>query len=167
MANLRVFVVDKFSTFIDKNYAINIEKSIFNWTIKQAKKTSTLPAWENKLFKDHYKRKYVSILYNFNNNTNNLKDRIISGEVKTKTIAFLKPYEIHPSGPYATTIEEHKVSDYKKQLAGDASMECKGMFQCARCKLYKTTYYQLQTRSADEPMTTFVTCFNCNKKWKF
>ena len=30
----------------------------------------------------------------------------------------------------------------------------------------KCTYYQLQTRSADEPMTTFITCLNCNNKWK-
>ncbi|KAI6698696.1 hypothetical protein NL676_018815 [Syzygium grande] len=31
-------------------------------------------------------------------------------------------------------------------------------FKCGRCGQRKTTYYQLQTRSADEPMTTFVTC---------
>ena len=30
----------------------------------------------------------------------------------------------------------------------------------------KCTYYQLQTRSADEPMTTFVTCINCGNRWK-
>ena len=40
-------------------------------------------------------------------------------------------------------------------------------FTCGRCKRNKTTYYQLQTRSADEPMTTFVTCLHCNNKWKF
>ena len=40
-------------------------------------------------------------------------------------------------------------------------------FQCGRCKQRKTRYYQMQTRSADEPMTTFVTCTNCNHKWKF
>ena len=28
------------------------------------------------------------------------------------------------------------------------------------------TYYQLQTRSVDEPMTTFITCLNCGFKWK-
>lgn len=33
--------------------------------------------------------------------------------------------------------------------------------------LRKTTYYQMQTRSADEPMTTFVTCVNCGNRWKF
>ena len=41
-----------------------------------------------------------------------------------------------------------------------------GMFKCNKCKSMKTTYYQMQTRSADEPMTTFVTCNNCGAKWK-
>ena len=40
-----------------------------------------------------------------------------------------------------------------------------GLFTCNKCKKSKTTYYQLQTRSADEPMTTFVTCLNCNIRW--
>ncbi|KAM0676648.1 hypothetical protein BDAP_002761 [Binucleata daphniae] len=41
------------------------------------------------------------------------------------------------------------------------------MFKCGKCKKNKTTYYQLQTRSADEPMTTFVRCVECNNRWKF
>jgi transcription elongation factor S-II len=40
-------------------------------------------------------------------------------------------------------------------------------FQCGKCKQRKTTFFQLQTRSADEPMTTFVTCVVCNNRWKF
>eukprot|EP00439_Symbiodinium_sp_Y106_P042252 s4841_g5.t1 len=31
----------------------------------------------------------------------------------------------------------------------------------------KTTYFQMQTRSSDEPMTTFVTCLTCGNRWKF
>ena len=42
-----------------------------------------------------------------------------------------------------------------------------GLFTCGKCKSKRTTYYQLQTRSADEPMTTFVTCKDCSKRWKF
>jgi transcription elongation factor S-II len=39
---------------------------------------------------------------------------------------------------------------------------------CSSCKRKtKCDYYQLQTRSADEPMTTFVTCLECDKRWKF
>ena len=39
-------------------------------------------------------------------------------------------------------------------------------FTCPKCHQKKCTFYQLQTRSADEPMTTFVTCINCGKRWK-
>ena len=39
-------------------------------------------------------------------------------------------------------------------------------FKCGKCKKRETTYYQVQTRSADEPMTTFVTCLNCGNNWK-
>ena len=39
-------------------------------------------------------------------------------------------------------------------------------FTCRICKSKECTYYQMQTRSADEPMTTFVTCINCNNRWK-
>ena len=39
-------------------------------------------------------------------------------------------------------------------------------FKCYKCKKRKCTYYEMQTRSADEPMTTFVTCLNCGNRWK-
>merc|ERR1719464_2294149 len=42
-----------------------------------------------------------------------------------------------------------------------------GMFTCGKCKGTRTTYFQMQTRSSDEPMTTFVTCLTCSNRWKF
>ena len=41
-----------------------------------------------------------------------------------------------------------------------------GEFTCRKCNGNKTTHYALQTRSADEPMTLFVTCLTCGKRWK-
>ncbi|KAJ7235084.1 hypothetical protein B0H12DRAFT_1222710 [Mycena haematopus] len=40
-------------------------------------------------------------------------------------------------------------------------------FQCSKCKQRKCRYRQVQTRGPDEPMTTFITCMNCNSKWRF
>ncbi|XP_061452092.1 transcription elongation factor A protein 3 isoform X2 [Rhineura floridana] len=41
------------------------------------------------------------------------------------------------------------------------------LFQCGKCKKKNCTYNQVQTRSADEPMTTFVLCNECGNRWKF
>ncbi|KAF1469972.1 Transcription elongation factor A protein 3, partial [Pygoscelis antarcticus] len=40
------------------------------------------------------------------------------------------------------------------------------LFQCGKCKKKNCTYNQVQTRSADEPMTTFVLCNECGNRWK-
>lgn len=39
-------------------------------------------------------------------------------------------------------------------------------YTCSKCKKKKITYYELQTRSADEPSTHFFTCHNCGHRWK-
>ena len=50
----------------------------------------------------------------------------------------------------------------KQQTSGDA--EC--MYPCIRCKSKYVDYTERQTRSADEPMTVFLRCLNCEKRWK-
>jgi transcription elongation factor S-II len=70
---------------------------------------------------------------------------------------------------------------FKAKAVGETNAETDA-FKCSRCQQRKCTYYQMQTRSADEPMTvsherrkarveltlqTFVTCVNCGNKWKF
>jgi len=49
---------------------------------------------------------------------------------------------------------------------GQGNVTTTDMFKCNKCGKRETTYYQLQTRSADEPMTTFHTCCRCGNRWK-
>lgn len=42
-----------------------------------------------------------------------------------------------------------------------------GVLKCPKCGQSKTFSYSKQTRSADEPMTTFATCMTCKHKWTY
>ena len=42
-----------------------------------------------------------------------------------------------------------------------------GVLTCPKCSKSRTFSYSKQTRSADEPMTTFATCMNCRHKWTY
>ena len=57
----------------------------------------------------------------------------------------------------------HKQGLEQADGLGEATTD---MFKCENCGSRKTTFYQKQTRSADEPMTTFVTCCECGRKWR-
>jgi DNA-directed RNA polymerase subunit M/transcription elongation factor TFIIS len=156
---------------LDINFVMNIEKSIFNWCVQTTKtrplNIQDLPTWENRMFRERYKHKFSSILFNISEPRNNLIQRIRSGDVKTKNIAGLDPGELWPTGPYK--LAEQKLLNkfiISSHADGETAEDYTGIYQCMRCKSFKTTYYQLQTRSADEPMTTFVTCLNCQKRWR-
>nr|XP_012806887.1 transcription elongation factor A protein 2 isoform X2 [Jaculus jaculus] len=41
------------------------------------------------------------------------------------------------------------------------------LFTCSKCRKKNCTYTQVQTRSSDEPMTTYVVCNECGNRWKF
>jgi transcription elongation factor S-II len=170
MATMRQHVISKVTDLVGADHesiARNIEKSIFNWSVKHTKIKGQVPAWENQFFKEAYKRKSMSILFNLKEPKTCLINRIKEGTVKTKDIASMAPDQLWPDGPWALAKHAIYIKDMKKDSAKQDLENLKGMFRCGKCKTYKTTFYQMQTRSADEPMTTFVTCLNCNNKWKF
>ncbi|XP_074538730.1 transcription elongation factor A protein 3 isoform X4 [Halichoeres trimaculatus] len=81
---------------------------------------------------------------------------------------------------FATMSAEEMASDELKQLRNVLTQEAirehqmaktggttTDLLQCGKCKKKNCTYNQVQTRSADEPMTTFVLCNECGNRWKF
>lgn len=86
---------------------------------------------------------------------------------KTSAIEYLKLTNEEMKSENLKVKEEKIMEDSLKDSQFAKAQAETDIFKCGRCKNRKTTYYQLQTRSADEPMTTFVTCTVCNKRWKF
>ena len=166
---IRTHIVKKLSELFgtaNESICKNIEKSIFNASVRTCKHTSVIPSWENRRFVEIYKHRALSVIFNAREPRSQLIDRVISGKVKTKDVGQMEAHELWPSGPMAVALEESRIRELKKILNKREVEVSDGLFKCNRCKSMKTTYYQMQTRSADEPMTTFVTCLKCDKRWK-
>jgi transcription elongation factor S-II len=161
MASLREYVYSKLSEISEK-HAKNIEVSIFNWTVRRYPKDA---CWENKTFKESYKHRFLEIKRAL---SNGLVERIIEKHVKAKDLVNMDANHLIPDGPYARAIIKANQRELEIETnKAKKDEEYEGIFKCRKCNSKKTTYYQLQTRSADEPMTTYVTCTNCGNRWKF
>jgi len=114
-----------------------------------------------------YKNKIRSLFVNLKDKANpSLRAGVVDGSIAPERFAKMTSQEMASEERQAADkkIEEenfhNSLSAEEKQAETDA-------FQCSRCKQRKCSYRQQQTRSADEPMTTFVTCAHCGNKWKF
>ncbi len=161
----RQFVIKRFSEIlelpVDDVICINLEKNILNHSITHCRDA----AWENHKFTNIYKHKFLQLQYNIRKSPE-LKKSILDKKIKTNEVIELKPEKLWFDGPYAKTIQERIHKDMRKEYIAKEIKNQDGFFKCGRCKSLKTTYYQMQTRSADEPMTVFITCHVCDSHWK-
>ena len=72
-------------------------------------------------------------------------------------------YEMDPS-KWQVLIDKKKAIEANKYNQNMKATT--DMFTCKKCKSKRCTHYELQTRSADEPATIFVTCLDCGKNWR-
>lgn len=114
-----------------------------------------------------YRTKYRDLSFNFKDNKNGkLRRRVLNRHIGLKRLLNMSHDELANDDLKKTRHEVHvrMTRDAQPHTQQGASTD---QFKCGRCKQRKCTYYQMQTRSADEPLTTFVTCVNCNNRWKF
>ena len=116
--------------------------------------------------KSAYRNQCHSILANIRNEKTGLKDRIItsatSGKSVISNLGTMGYKEMWP----ALWSQPNMQVGHRTVIIIQEKIEGQSLIQCHSCKQYQVTYYEMQTRSADEPMTCFCTCQNCGKKWK-
>jgi len=165
MNDYRKNVLEHLNKYVSSENSNDIERSIFNWTIVTSEQNSITRLWTNTIFKNLYIEKAANIIDNINPDSHignkNLILKIKNGTIDPSNIVNMSPYDIFPEKweliikrQENTIIEKEREKAYTDQ------------FKCHKCKQKKCTYYQMQTRSADEPMTVFITCVNCKNKWK-
>lgn len=117
----------------------------------------------NKRYKEKYRIIYSNII---SKNNKDLKFKIVDGDIKPDFLVNCDPKKLMPEHLQKELKEIHERNLFNAQGA-TIERSVTDRFQCGKCKERKVSYYQLQTRSADEPLTTFCTCEACGNRWKF
>jgi transcription elongation factor S-II len=158
----RANVCEKLNAFLKKEKdAINLEKGIHNWTIKEATNKKVVKKWDNPFFVQIYLDHLRSIYMNLKNDK--LIKMVDNGEIKSQDIAFMSHQEMCPE-KWEELIKAKSIRDKNKFEEKLEAMTDR--FTCRKCRSKRCSYYLIQTRSADEPMTVFITCLDCGTRMK-
>ena len=151
----------------DDTKSRQIEKDIYNSCLKYSSENNIIKNWDNVIFKSIYISRIRSIYSNLKSDSylknHNFKDKILNDEIDPKKISSLSNYDIYPE-VWEDLLKKLKEKDkLKYDLKPEAMTD---MFKCRKCGSRSCSYYEFQTRSADEPMTQFITCLDCKNNWK-
>ncbi|XP_040280235.1 transcription elongation factor A protein 3-like isoform X2 [Bufo bufo] len=96
----------------------------------------------------------------------NLRRNVLSGMVSPQNMATMTAEEMASDElkELRNTLTKEAIREHQMAKTGGTQTD---LLQCDKCKKKNCTYNQVQTRSADEPMTTFVLCNECGHRWKF
>jgi len=149
-----VYIDHKLRDLVKESFSEEVEKYILDRCVENAKTWYIDIDWENQVFVNLYRSRVIS-LYPY---------RHLMKTMSPKDFAFSNVVD-HAPEIWKDIIQQN--ADMEKAKYSHRSTASILMY-CSRCKRKtKCDSYQMQTRSADEPMTTFVTCLECDKHWKF
>jgi len=155
------------SEHCNENDIADLERGIFNATLETAKQRLVPLSWEHVTFEWMYNMISKRTVSNFNPSSYvanlHLIQRWKDGEFTLDQIGSWTPYELNPA--HWKDLKDQQFRREKRILEGNLAMAT-DRFRCSQCKKKMCSYYELQTRSADEPMTIFISCLNCGKHWK-
>ena len=162
LAKLCVF----FESHLSKADCSLLERAIYNACIHESKKRHILCDWSFPLFESLYERKVRYICGNLHPHSyiqnTDLLARYKRGEYTFEDLMTWNQTEIFPERN--KELAEKQFQREQRLLEGNKA-NATDKFFCGRCHKRECTYYELQTRSADEPMTIFIQCVNCGKRW--
>jgi DNA-directed RNA polymerase subunit M/transcription elongation factor TFIIS len=151
--SVRIQYVKSLRVFLSNDDAKELEGHFYFNVIETFPKDQSLVLL-NACYKDRMNDLLRNIDPKWQKKKNNFLERIESGEVKLGDISTMYPSEIHPKMWKKEIDRAEKARDLLKNGARTEK------FQCPKCKQHGHRISQEQTRSADEPMTIFLTCLN-------
>lgn len=145
-------------TKLEDKEARDLEKGIYNWCVKYATTHRIIKTWGNPVFKLLYQDKARSVVANLDDGSylenTRLMQRLKDKEFVPHEIPFMEPQDMHPELWRAIVDLKSKKDE---NLGNECLQPMTDMFKCSRCKSRDCVYREMQTRSADEPATIFLT----------
>ncbi|XP_053538820.1 transcription elongation factor A protein 3 isoform X6 [Ictalurus punctatus] len=114
-----------------------------------------------------YKNRVRSRISNLKDPKNpNLRKNVLGGAIDLSRIATMTAEEMASDElkQLRNILTQEAIREHQMAKTGGTVTD---LLQCGKCRKKNCTYNQVQTRSADEPMTTFVLCNECGNRWKY
>jgi DNA-directed RNA polymerase subunit M/transcription elongation factor TFIIS len=159
------FLVDEHG--LSNAHITKLVSEIFKATIEEANVKHIFSHWDNQLFQEIYMQRQYKLFSNLHPSSPvanpRLLGRVISCELSMVDLPRLTDMELYPEN--WKKLQDLQLVKEQRWLEGNKSIATT-QFKCNRCHKRECTYYEMQIRSADEPMTKFINCLNCGKRWR-
>ena len=116
-----------------------------------------------------YTNRALEIISNVKDEKNSdFRDKIIKGVYKPEDLATMDAFEMVNTNKKKEIQQniENNINSVRSDWDEKHAPVTEGVYKCSKCGGKKTRQHEMQTRSADEPMTIFIHCVNCGNSWK-
>ena len=157
---MRDFAKTKFTEKLDAETAGKLEGELYKYAVDEVR--IPFADWDFDCVRQVYKHKLRAIVTALRDD----KEFVQKVRDSLSDVVFMSASEMSPSiweDVVAATPPVKAEDNGKDERYGEAA--------CTSClrrgqPCHQTTYSQLQTRSADEGLTTYFLCYNCGKRWR-
>ena len=148
----------KLMDIVPPKIAFTIEKGLYEFCLL---KLSEETNYDVSFLEPIYNEKAHDIMSNLDPNHPRVQNKTLLINVKKKLIdpyylAFMRPEQLHPARWSQEQEKKRRLEEYGSEI------KVSDLYTCYKCNSKKCITSQMLTRSADEPMTIFVTCLVCH-----
>lgn len=165
--NNREIVVERLSEYLSPHDAKDLEIGVYNKSLDYAENMKVIQNWTNQKFVRIYLNMACHVYVNINKDSYignaRLLKRLEEKEFAPHKLPYMMPQQTYPE-QWKTIIDDKLKRD--EHVFEEKPQAMTSQFKCGKCKKRECIYQELQLRSADEPMTLFITCLNCGNRWK-
>lgn len=163
-----MFLLSSKCDLLDAKSVEELERGVYNWAIDYSSKNHIIKNWRNPSFVQVYANKARSVVTNLDGasyiGNSRLMERVVKdSEFKVQELPFMRRENVFPERWKADLDRKLRRDEHVYEEMPAAMTD---QYKCGKCKKRETIYQELQLRSADEPMSLFITCLNCGHRWR-